>query len=78
MFFYMSKQDIWNILEKITPKPYFNWGDKQLNANGGYARSSWDVSKETHERMFVFYKDIEFAKECSLRRGVLFQSHQKG
>ena len=67
MFFYMSKQDIWKILEKIAPKPYFNWGAKQLNANGGYAKNSWDVGKETHERMFVFYKDIEFAQEC-LRR----------
>ncbi len=67
MDFYMSKPDIWNILEKIAPKPYFDWGDKQLNTSGGYAKGSWNADKETHERMFVFYKDIEFAKDC-LRR----------
>ena len=63
----MSKPDICEILEKMVPKPYFDWGGKQLGANGGYAKGSWDAGKESHERMFVFYKDIEFAKDC-LRR----------
>ena len=63
----MSKPDICEILEKMAPKPYFDWGGKQLGANGGYAKGSWDAGKESHERMFVFYKDIEFAKDC-LRR----------
>ena len=63
----MGKFDIREILEKIAPKPYFDWGAKQLDSNGGYTKGSWNVGKETRERMFVFYKDIEFAKEC-LRR----------
>lgn len=63
----MSKPDICETLKKMAPKPYFDWGAKQLGANSGYAKGSWDAGKETHERMFVFYKDIEFAKEC-LRR----------
>ena len=63
----MSKLDICEILEKMAPKPYFDWGNKLLGANGGYVKGSWDAGKESHERMFVFYKDVEFAKEC-LRR----------
>lgn len=63
----MGKPDIREILEKMAPKPYFDWGNKQLGANGGYAKGFWDAGKESRERMFVFHKDVEFAKEC-LRR----------
>ena len=60
----MKNTGIREILKKLAPKPYFDWGNKQLGANGGYAKSSWNADKETRERMFVFHKDIEFAKEC--------------
>lgn len=63
----MGKPDIREILEKIAPTPYFDWGGRQLLANGGYTKGAWPANEDSRERMFVFYKDIEFAKEC-LRR----------
>ena len=63
----MSKCDICEILEKITPSPYIDWGEKRVDRSEGYITTDWNSCKRNWERMFVFKTDIEFAKVC-LRR----------
>lgn len=60
----MNKANLCELLERIAPAPYFDWGGRQLLANGGYTKGAWPVNEDSRERMFVFHKDIEFAKEC--------------
>lgn len=60
----MKNASIRKTLKKIVPSPYFDWGGWQLLTNSGYAKGSWPVNEDSRERMFVFHKDIEFAKEC--------------
>ena len=62
----MSKNSA-QILAKITPSPYIDWGERRVNKSEGYITTDWNSCKKNWERMFVFKADIEFAKDC-LRR----------
>lgn len=55
------------ILSKIEPTPYYDWGERRLNKSAGYVRGSWNLDRSNREVMFVFKSDIEFAKKCLLR-----------
>jgi hypothetical protein len=55
------------VLEKIMPSPYIDWGEKRVDKSEGYITTDWNSCKKNWERMFVFKADIEFAKVC-LRR----------
>ena len=62
----MSKKSA-QILAKIMPSPYIDWGERRVDKSEGYITTDWNSCKKNWERMFVFKADIEFAKVC-LRR----------
>ena len=55
------------VLSRIMPSPYIDWGEKKLSKSEGYTTAEWHTSKQNQERMFVFKSDIEFAKTCLQR-----------